>query len=119
MKMNKIVFSIIAVAFLSGCVTNQTGGAVIGGASGAAIGSMFGGGSGRLIGTGVGAVIGTMVGSSVGASMDRQNSTAHTQPTTYSSAGEAAAYNRGRAEREEQIQALREQRAYERGLRGN
>lgn len=116
--MRNVILSVFAASMLAGCVTNQTGGALVGGASGAAIGSMFGGGTGRLVGTGVGAVIGTMVGSSVGASMDRENRVVYTQPTTYSSAGEAAAYNRGRAEREEQIQAQREQRAYERGLRG-
>lgn len=115
--MNRLVFPIVIAVFLSGCVTNQTGGAVVGGATGAAIGSMFGGGSGRLVGTGVGAVLGTMVGSTVGASLDREEGTAYA-PRRFGSAGEESAYNRGRAEREEEIQALREQRAYEKGRRG-
>lgn len=136
--MRNVVLSIFAASMLAGCVTagpNQTGGAVVGGVAGGVLGSMFGGGTGRLVGTGLGAAIGTAVGSSVGASMDRQeqmqNQPVH-QPyhapanmygqnnlsRPYNSAGEESAYNRGRAEREAQIQQRREQDAYMRGLRG-
>jgi uncharacterized protein YcfJ len=80
---------------------------------------MVGGGTGRIVATGVGAVLGTVVGSNVGASMDRQNSSGVYSSQRYSSAGEESAYNRGRAEREAQIQAQREENAYMRGLRGN
>jgi uncharacterized protein YcfJ len=117
--MRNIIFVLAAATMLSACVTNQTGGAVIGGAAGGILGSTLGGGSGRLIGTGVGAVLGTMAGSAVGASMDRQNSSNVSTSQRHISAGEEAAYNRGRAEREAQIQAQREENAYMRGLRGN
>lgn len=124
--MRNVVLSLFAASMLAGCVTagpNQTGGAVVGGVAGGVLGSMFGGGTGRLVGTGLGAAIGTAVGSSVGASMDRQeqmqNQPVH-QPYTrqFNSSGEESAYNRGRAEREAQIQQRREQDAYMRGLRG-
>jgi|GEM_PF-2018006 len=125
--MRNVVLSVIAASMLTGCLAtgpNQTGGAVVGGVAGGVLGSMFGGGTGRLVGTGLGAALGTAVGSSVGASMDRQeqmqNQPVH-QPylsRSYSSAGEESAYNRGRAEREAQIQQRREENAYMRGLRG-
>ena len=124
--MRNVVLSIFAASMLAGCVTagpNQTGGAVVGGVAGGVLGSMFGGGTGRLVGTGLGAAIGTAVGSSVGASMDRQEQM-HNQPVhqpytrQFNSSGEESAYNRGRAEREAQIQQRREQDAYMRGLRG-
>jgi len=120
--MRNVVLSLFAASMLAGCVTagpNQTGGAVVGGVAGGVLGSMFGGGTGRLVGTGLGAAIGTAVGSSVGASMDRQEQMSH-QPYTrsFGSAGEESAYNRGRAEREAQIQYQREHNAYMRGLRG-
>ncbi len=117
--MRNFVFSIFAVTMLAGCVTNnQTGGAIVGGAAGGLLGSMIGGGSTRLVTTGVGAVVGSMIGSNVGGSMDRQIGSAVYASPRYSSAGEESAYNRGRAEREAQIQAQREENAYMRGLRG-
>lgn len=114
-------FVFLAGILLSGCVTgspNQTGGAIVGGAAGGVLGSMFGGGTGRLVGTGIGAAVGTAVGASVGASMDRQGELPPAAPQRFGSAGERDAYERGRSDREAQIQAVREQRAYERGYRG-
>lgn len=131
--MRKIVLAVSAAVMLSGCVhsgPNQTGGALVGGAAGGLLGSMVGGGSGKLLATGVGAALGTIVGASVGESIDQQNQVVqqpHYAPTQmygqnnlsgFNSAGEASAYNRGRAEREAEIQARREQNAYMRGLRG-
>ena len=116
---------ILGFLMLGGCVTtgpNQTTGAALGGLAGGLLGSQIGGGSGRLIGTGVGASIGTMVGSMVGESMDRHNMPQAQQLGSnaygFNSAGEAAAYNRGRSERQAQIQAQREHDAYLRGYRG-
>jgi uncharacterized protein YcfJ len=136
--MRNIVLALAAATMLSGCLTagpNQAGGAVVGGVAGGLLGSMVGGGTGRIAGAAIGAAAGTMVGSSVGASMDRQNQAvqqpyyapAHVYgqnnvsgyPQTGSSAGEASAYARGRAEREAQLQQQREHDAYLRGLRGN
>ncbi len=120
--MRNAIISILTATMLTGCAgagPNQTGGAVVGGVAGGVLGSMFGGGTGRLVGTGVGAAIGSAVGSSVGASMDRQEQMSNQQYSrSYGSAGEESAYNRGRAEREAQMQHRREQEAYQRGLRG-
>jgi len=69
------VFLIIAAlsVFMTACVTNQEGGAVIGGVSGGALGNTIGKGSTRTIATIGGAVIGTIAGAKVGESIDRQN----------------------------------------------
>lgn len=118
--MRKIAVALVAATMLTGCVTNQNAGAVVGGVAGGLLGSTVGGGSGRLVGTGVGAALGTMVGGAIGQSMDEQNRAVH-QPyhqSGFVSSGEEAAYNRGRAERQAQIQAQREQNAYMRGYRG-
>jgi len=116
-----VILAACAGLSLAGCATgspNQAGGAVLGAAAGGAIGSMFGGGSGRLIGTGMGAAVGTAVGASVGSSLDRQAEPSSLMPPRLGSQGERDAYERGRADREAQIQVMREQRAYERGYRG-
>lgn len=117
----RIAVALVAATLLTGCVTNQNAGAAFGGLAGGLLGSTVGGGSGRLVGTGVGAVLGTMIGGAIGESMDEQNRAMH-QPYMYGqnsiSSGEAAAYNRGRAERQAQIQAQREHNAYMRGYRG-
>jgi hypothetical protein len=78
---------------------------------------MVGGGTGRLISTGIGAAVGTAVGASVGASLDRQAEPSPATTLKFGSTGERDAYERGRADREAQIQSRREQRAYERGYR--
>lgn len=122
----RIAVALVAATLLTGCVTNQNAGAAFGGLAGGLLGSTVGGGSGRLVGTGVGAVLGTMIGGAIGESMDEQNRAMH-QPyhspgymygQNNISSGEAAAYNRGRAERQAQIQAQREHNAYMRGYRG-
>jgi uncharacterized protein YcfJ len=117
----RIAAILVAATMLSGCVTNQNAGAAFGGLAGGLLGSTVGGGSGRLVGTGVGAVLGTMIGGAIGESIDDQNRASY-QPyhgrSDFHSSGEAAAYNRGRAERQAQIQAQREHNAYLRGYRG-
>ena len=111
-------FATLALSACAASGSNQVGGAALGGVAGGVVGSMFGGGTGRLVGTGIGAAIGTAVGAGVGASIDRQFDLSSPPPPRFGSAGEREAYERGRADREAQIQALREQRAYERGFRG-
>jgi len=68
------VFVIIAAlsVVMTGCVTNQEGGAVIGGVSGGVLGNTIGKGSTRTIATIGGTVIGTIAGAKVGESIDRQ-----------------------------------------------
>jgi hypothetical protein len=119
--LGRMAIAACAALVLAGCATsgpNQAGGAVLGAAAGGLIGSMFGGGSGRLVGTGIGAAFGTAVGSGIGASLDRQADMPPQVPLRLASPGERDAYERGRADREAQIQAQREQRAYEKGYRG-
>lgn len=111
-------FATLALSACAASGSNQVGGAALGGVAGGVVGSMFGGGTGRLVGTGIGAAIGTAVGAGVGASIDRQFDLSSPPPPRFGSAGEREAYERGRSDREAQIQALREQRACERGFRG-
>lgn len=70
-KKRVIIVAMVSSIALAGCVTNQEGGALVGGASGALLGSTIGKGSGKLLATGVGAIGGAIVGSKVGESMDR------------------------------------------------
>jgi hypothetical protein len=119
--MGRLAIISFAGLALAGCVTggpNQTGGAVLGAGAGGVIGSMFGGGSGRLVGTGIGAAVGTAIGAGIGASLDKQAEPPPALPPRFGSSGEKDAYERGRADREAQIQAQREQRAYDRGYKG-
>jgi len=55
---------------LTGCLTNQQGGALIGGGAGGLLGSSIGKGSGNTAATIGGAVLGTIVGAKVGQGVD-------------------------------------------------
>lgn len=86
----KCVIGVIAIISLTGCnaVTNQQGGAVLGGAAGGILGSTIGKGSGNTAATIGGTILGVLGGSAVGASMDRaaqqQPASVH-YPTVYES----------------------------------
>ncbi len=69
----KIATALATTILLSSCMSNQDGGALIGGATGALVGSNLGKGSGRTAGIMGGALLGAIVGSKIGASMDAQD----------------------------------------------
>jgi len=75
MPMRKILFTVTLALAVSGCLTNQDGGAVIGGVAGGLLGNTIGKGSGRGIATVGGAVLGAVVGSKVGENMDQPKTT--------------------------------------------
>lgn len=68
-------FPILALSFfvLSGCVSQQQKGTVIGGVTGALIGSLIGDGSGRNVAIAAGAIAGSLIGSSIGQRLDEQD----------------------------------------------
>lgn len=78
--MRKILFTVTLALAVSGCLTNQDGGAVIGGVTGAVLGSTIGKGSGKGIATAAGAVLGAIVGSKVGGDMDQPKTVVHMPP---------------------------------------
>jgi surface antigen len=76
----KLITPLIAVALvlpLSGCLTNESSGNLLGGVGGALagnrIGSMVGGQNARIIGTVVGAAAGAMVGGAIGRRLDERD----------------------------------------------
>ena len=76
--MKKLLLIVVSAIALSGCViSNQEGGAVVGGVTGAVVGNHFGSGKGKTAATALGAVIGALSGSAVGRSMDRPRTVIH------------------------------------------
>jgi len=71
----KSTMSLIVALCLTGCggISNQSGGALIGGVSGALLGTQFGVGHGRLAGVAVGTMLGAFVGGAIGRSMDQHD----------------------------------------------
>lgn len=70
---NKLAIALTTSFLLTSCMSNQDGGALLGGATGALLGSTMGKGSGRTAAIMGGALLGAIVGSKVGASMDEQD----------------------------------------------
>jgi uncharacterized protein YcfJ len=75
MLMRKSLFIVTIALALSACVSNQQGGAVLGGAAGAVLGNTVGKGSGKTIATVGGAILGTILGAKVGENMDKPKET--------------------------------------------
>lgn len=125
-KKRVIIVAMASSIALAGCVTNQEGGALVGGASGALLGSTIGKGSGKLLATGVGAITGVIVGSKVGESMDRPRQVEYVpvppaRPDRecgryYGNDGAMAACKRGISERRAREQRRLENEAYRSGL---
>jgi len=138
-NMKSIMLASVLVLSLSACVTNQQGGAVLGGVGGGIIGNQVGGGSGKTIATIGGAILGTIAGSAVGGNMDRQQQSnqppqvivqqpqpvpVHPQYQSYpnnscskyiSNEGAYSACQRGLADRNAQSQRQLEDEAYKAG----
>lgn len=118
--MRKIFIVPLVALSLAGCANGPGQGlGTLGGAgAGALLGSMIGGGTGRLVAIGAGTLLGAVAGGAVGQSIDNQNHQYIPPNQRGYSYGEDAAYNRGRADYEEEQQRLREQRAYYAGRNG-
>jgi len=70
--MKKFLMIAVSAIALSGCVlSNQDGGAIVGGITGGVVGNQFGSGTGKTVATAAGAVIGALTGSAVGRNMDQ------------------------------------------------
>jgi len=80
--MKSIIIAVAVALSLTACnaVTNQQGGALLGGAAGGILGNQIGGGSGKTAATIGGAILGTIAGSAVGANIDQQQQ--QNQPQT-------------------------------------
>jgi surface antigen len=72
-NMKSIMIASVLVLSLSACVTNQQGGAVLGGVGGGILGNTIGKGSGNTAATIGGAILGTIGGSVLGQSVDTQD----------------------------------------------
>ena len=126
--MRKLLLVAVSIIALSGCVvTNEQGGAVVGGLTGAVVGNQFGSGSGKTAATALGAVIGAMSGAAVGENMDKpntviyQNGVAPGRCSNIQNAGVRSECQRGLADRRRAEQRQAERRAYRygRGLPAN
>ena len=126
--MRKLLLVAVSLIALSGCVvTNEQGGAVVGGLTGAVVGNQFGSGSGKTAATALGAVIGAMSGAAVGENMDKpntviyQNGVAPGRCSNIQNAGVRSECQRGLADRRRAEQRQAERRAYRygRGLPAN
>lgn len=82
-KLSSIASAAVVIVSVSGCVTNEQAGTVLGGGLGALVGSQFGSGTGQLVTLGVGAVGGAWLGNSIGQKLD-EASLAEAERTTVS-----------------------------------
>jgi len=126
--MKKLLMVAVSAIVLSGCVvTNEQGGAVVGGLTGAVVGNQIGSGSGKTAATALGAVIGAMSGAAVGENMDKpntviyQNGVAPGPCSNIQNSGVRSECQRGLADRRREEQRRAERRAYRygRGLPAN
>ena len=120
--MKKLLMVAVSAIVLSGCVvTNEQGGAVVGGLTGAVVGNQIGSGSGKTAATALGAVIGAMSGAAVGENMDKpntviyQNGVASGPCSNIQNSGVRSSCERGLADRRREEQRQAERRAYRHG----